>query len=150
MTARWTRLGWHVVLALFCVVYYYVPRLRSWNWFYSRKQKIFLNEDLFGEVRKAGWMKYSFKLVLYLCICVAAFLFSYHTHEQPHQSPDPAHSHAPVLLWISSRLQHYWLHPWHAHVGLHGSRGETSYTSWFLLCFSSLTWGYLGTRWVFF
>lgn len=72
-------------------------------------------------------MKYSFKPVLYLCICVAAFLFSYHAHEQPHQSPDPAHSHAPVLLWISSCLWYYWLHPWHAHLGFHGSGGETSF-----------------------
>lgn len=74
---------------------------------------------------KAGWMKYSFKPVMYLCVCVAAFLFSYHTHEQPRQSAGPAHSHAPVLLWISSCLWSCWLHPWHAHTGFHGSRGET-------------------------
>lgn len=62
---------------------------------------------------------------MYWCICVSAFLFSYHTHEQPRQSAGPAHSHASVLLWISSCLWSCWLHPWHAHIGFHGCRGET-------------------------
>lgn len=70
-------------------------------------------------------MKYSFKPIMYLCVCVSAFLFSYYAHEQPCQSAGPAHSHAPVLLWISSCLWSCWLHPWHAHTGFHGSRGET-------------------------
>lgn len=47
-------LGWCVVLALFHVIYYYTAWLRLWNWFYSRKQEIFLNEDLFGKVTMEG------------------------------------------------------------------------------------------------
>lgn len=45
-------LGWCVVLALFCIICYCIVWFRSW--FYSRKQKIFLNEDLFGEVAVEG------------------------------------------------------------------------------------------------
>lgn len=43
-----------VVLALFCIICYYIVWFGSWNWFYSRKQKIFLNKNLFGEVTMEG------------------------------------------------------------------------------------------------
>lgn len=83
---------------------------------------------------------------MYLCVCAAAVLLSDNTHEQPRQSPDPACGHAAVLLRAGSRLWCYWLHPWDAHLGFHGSRGETAFM-W--CCFCSAFQSSAGAVWHF-
>lgn len=132
MTAGWAGLWAGVWFCLYSTSS--VSPLRGWGceigFIVESERFSWMRTCLLRWLWKAGWMEYSFQPVMYFCVCVAAFLFSYHTHEQPHQSPDPADSHAPVLLWTSSRLWHYWLHPWHAHVGFHGSRGETAQACW--------------------
>lgn len=125
-----------------CFLLCYVVEVMRLIFFWKQKK-----EKLSGEVNVEGREdEVQFKPVMYLCVCAAAVLLSDNTHEQPHQSTDPACRHAAVLLRAGSCLWCYWLHPWDAHLGFHGSRGETVFI-W--CCFCSAFHSSAGAVWHF-